>query len=709
MQPLSCLPAHPERGPCSCAQWRPFIETGDSDEVELDEPGRGSIYRQLLRQPSFKRFFIGQISSSLGDWVGLIAIVALVKRIYDDEFAIAAVLLARIGPTLLFSPIAGVLADRWDRKKTMVACDLARAGLILMLPFVEAVGRLLPILNPVVLLFVVSALLEMLTLAWQPAKDATVPDMVQNPKHFTHAYSLLLIAAYATFPLSGAIFGLLAKVSEFLGDTTGSAALGDNPELLAFLLDSATFLVSAALTLSLRIAPRPTKIEPLNLRATRQELVDGLRFLFAHEMIRPWVIGVGGTFAGIGTFMSMAPFFLSDVLGGGSGSFGLLVAAVGTGLGTGFLLAGPASQYFPKDIIFSSVVVAMGVSMVIFGSVSTLTTALLFASLSGVFAGFAYPCGYALIQEKLGPNLRGRGSAAINSVVRLAIVGASAVAPALVKLIDRASPGPVRVFDQSIDIRGIRVAMWIGGMLIVFAGIVTTKAIGARHQQRPAGRGMFLVFEGGDGSGKTTQMELLRQHLEARGHKVVVTCEPGGTEIGRKIRALLLDPANKALSDKAEALLYAADRAQHVDELIRPALHDGAIVICDRYIDSSIAYQGLVRGLGADQIRAISRWGTGGLFPDMVFLLDYEASLGLERAGGDPDRIEMEGVEFHRRVREAYRLLAERHANRFQIIDGSKSPQEVAAVVRRKVELMLAIREEQNPRIGAQAEANLTS
>lgn len=634
------------------------------------------------------------------------AIVALVKRIYDDEFAIAAVLLARIGPTLLLSPIAGVLADRWDRKKLMVTCDVARAGLILTLPFVEGVGRLIPILNPVVLLFVISAALETLTIAWQPAKDSTVPDMVTNRKHYTHAYSLLLMAAYATFPLSGVVFGLLAKFSEFLGEAIGLETFGNNPLLLAFILDSATFLVSAGMTLTLKIAPRPTKQEPLNLKAASREVVDGMKFLFGHEMIRPWVIGIGGAFAGIGTFMTMAPFFLSDVLGGGSGSFGLLVAAVGTGLGAGFIGAGPASQVVPKDVIFSSAVVGMGICTFIFGSVSTLTTALVFVSLCGVFAGLAYPSGYALIQEKLAPALRGRGSAAINSVVRLAIVGAAAIAPALVKLIDRASPGPVVIFDQSIDIRGIRVSMWIGGVLIVVAGVITTQAIGARRQQRSPGSGMFLVFEGGEGSGKTTQMELLRQHLEARGYKAMVTCEPGGTEIGRKLRDLLLDPANRELSDKAEALLYAADRAQHVDECIRPALDDGVIVICDRYIDSSIAYQGLVRGLGADQIRAISRWATGALFPDMVFLLDYEAALGLERAG-EPDRIEQEGLDFHRRVREAYRLLAERHASRFLIIDGSKSQQEVAEVVQAKVDQMLAAREETRE-VGAQAEAELT-
>ncbi len=633
--------------------------------------------------------------------------MALVKRIYDDEFAIAAVLLARLGPTLLFGPVAGVLADRWDRKKVMVFCDLVRAGLILTLPFVEMVGGAVPILNSVILLFVISALLEMLTLAWQPAKDSGVPDMVENPKHFTHAYSLLLIAAYATFPLSGAIFGLLAKVSDSLAGVTGITSFETNPELLAFILDSVTFLVSAALTLALHIPPKETKQERLNFKAARTDLVNGLRFLFGHQMIRPWVLGIGGTYAGIGTFMTMAPFFLSDVLGGGSGSFGLLVAAVGTGLGVGFIAAGPASQRFPKDIIFSTVVIGMGGCIIIFGSVSTLAASLVFASICGVFAGLAYPCGYALILEKLSADLRGRGSAAINSVVRLAIVGAAALAPAVVKIIDQAAPGPMTIFDQSVEIRGIRVAMWIGGLMILGAGVVTTKAIGVRRHQRPAGQGMFVVFEGGEGSGKTTQMELLRQHLTAQGHRVVVTAEPGGTPIGQKLRELLLDPASSALSDKAEALLYAADRAQHVDELIRPALAEGAIVICDRYIDSSIAYQGLVRGLGADQVRSISRWGTGALFPDVVFLLDYEASLGLERAGGKPDRIEQEGIEFHKQVREAYRLLADRHANRFSIIDASKTPQQIATEVSRKVDALLAAREEIE-QVEVQAEPTLT-
>ncbi|MGQ0679625.1 MAG: dTMP kinase [Actinomycetota bacterium] len=665
------------------------IKARERDEiaVELEETSTHSIYRQLLRQRSFRRFFIGQISSSLGDWVGLIAIVALVKRIYDDEFAIAAVLLARIGPALIFSPLAGVLADRWDRKKVMVFSDFARAGLVVVLPFVESIA-FRPLLSPVVLLFIVSALLEMLTLLWQPAKDSSVPDMVEDPKHYTHAYSLLLVAAYATFPLSGAIFGLLAKVSEWLGAADGFEELAINPEHLAFFLDSLTFMVSAFLTLTLHIASRPAKERPLDLRAAGEEMLAGLRFVAGHDMIRPWVIGIGGAFAGIGTFMSVAPFFLSDVLGGGPGSFGLLVAAVGSGLGLGFVAAGPAALRYPKDVIFSSAVIAMGLAIIGFGAVSTLVTALVLASLCGIFAGLAYPSGYALIQERLGPDLRGRASAAVNSVMRLAVVGAAAVAPVVIRLIDSASPGPVVILDQSFEILGIRVAMWIGGVLIAAAGLVTTRAIGVRRHVPSHGTGLFIVFEGGEGSGKSTQMELLRAHLSARGQDVVVTHEPGSTRIGVQLRRLLLDPASAGISDKAEALLYAADRAQHVDEVIRPALARGAVVLCDRYIDSSIAYQGLVRGLGADQVRAINRWGTGGLMPNKVFLLDFEAELGLERSG-ETDRIEKEGLSFHRKVREAYKLLAERQSSHFVIIDAGAAPQEVAAEVRRRVEPLL--------------------
>lgn len=646
-------------------------------------------YRELLKDGSFFRFFVGQVASSFGDWVGLLAILALVKRIYENEFAVAAVLFARLAPALFFGPLAGVMVDRWDRKKVMVWCDLARAGLILTLPFLGSISARLPILTPVLLLFVISALLEMLTLLWQPAKDSCVPEMVRDPRRYTHAYSLLLLAAYATFPLSGAAFGLLAQLSHFLGGALQATEFTINRELLALFFDSFTFLVSAGLTMTLRIAPREVQRRRLDPRVIWEELREGLSFLRQHKMISSWVIGIGGTFAGIGIFLSLAVFFVDRVLGGGSAGFGLLVTAVGSGLGAGFVSAGPAARVVPKDILFSSVVVGLGAALVGFGSTSTLPTALVFCSVCGLFGGLAYPTGYALVQENLSPELRGRATASVNSVIRLAVLSASAIGPALVRTIDLLGPRQVSLFgEELLDLRGVRVVMWLGGLTILGAGVYTIRAVKARRSLAMATPGVFLVFEGGEGAGKTTQIRLLAEFLQSQHRRVVLTREPGGTPFGSRIREILLDPSTSAISSKSEALLYAADRAQHVEKVILPSLASGAIVISDRYVDSSIAYQGAARGLGVEEISSLNRWATGGLIPDLVFFFDVEAEKGLERSGLT-DRMEQQGLEFHEKVREAYRLLAGRHSERFVVLDASSSPEAIAEEVLRRVAPLL--------------------
>ena len=190
-------------------------------------------------------------------------------------------------------------------------------------------------------------------------------------------------------------------------------------------------------------------------------------------------------------------------------------------------------------------------------------------------------------------------------------------------------------------------------------------------------RGYFVVFEGGEGAGKSTQMDALVRWMEARGEKVVTTREPGGTEIGARIRELLLDPNLQNMDPRTEALLYAADRAQHVAEVVRPMLERGDAVVSDRFVDSSLAYQGIARGLGLEQIYEISKWATGGLLPDLVFYLKLEAGSGLERTGNDPDRIERESGSFHETVASAYQRLAEEFPERFVVVEADRSPAEI--------------------------------
>lgn len=187
---------------------------------------------------------------------------------------------------------------------------------------------------------------------------------------------------------------------------------------------------------------------------------------------------------------------------------------------------------------------------------------------------------------------------------------------------------------------------------------------------------MFVTLEGLDGSGKTTQARLLGQRLAAAGVDVVLTREPGGTELGEQIRDLVLHGGHVA--PWAEAALYAAARAQHVEEVIRPALERGATVICDRYVDSSVAYQGIARGLGLDRVLELNLAAVEGLLPDVTVLLEIDAHDSAARMGGDLDRIEREGDAFHVRVADAYRALAALFPERYVVVDGRAAPERVA-------------------------------
>ncbi len=206
-------------------------------------------------------------------------------------------------------------------------------------------------------------------------------------------------------------------------------------------------------------------------------------------------------------------------------------------------------------------------------------------------------------------------------------------------------------------------------------------------------RGIFITFEGPDGSGETTQIRLLEKELLSRGERVVLTREPGGTPISEAIRRLLLDPANKEMDAVTEALLYAASRAQHVAEKIRPALEAGAIVLCDRFMDSSIAYQGYGRGLG-DDVRVINEFAVQGTLPDITFFMNLPAAAGKRRAEerADLDRLEREGTSFHEAVYEGYLQIARRCADRYVWIDASRSIEEIAARILREYDAYVLAR-----------------
>lgn len=197
--------------------------------------------------------------------------------------------------------------------------------------------------------------------------------------------------------------------------------------------------------------------------------------------------------------------------------------------------------------------------------------------------------------------------------------------------------------------------------------------------------GLFVAFEGGEGAGKSTQVRLLAEALTTQGHDVVTTYEPGDTPVGARLREILLGHDTGVLDPHTEALLYAADRAEHVAAVVRPAMARGAVCVTDRYIDSSIAYQGAGRTLDPVDIQRVSEWATQGLWPDLTVLLDIDPSIGLTRFSAPADRLEAEPLAFHQRVREHFLTLSRRSPDRYLVVDATAAVNDVSASVRNAV------------------------
>jgi dTMP kinase len=598
-----------------------------------------------------------------------VALVVLASDI-GGSIGVGAVMTARVLPGFFVGPLAGVFADRFDRKRTMVVADLARAGIIFSLPFVENLLYLL----------LASAVLESLTLIWGPAKDASLPYFVK-PGELTHANSLSLIAVYAPFPLGSVVFAFMATLATFLADHfVIFDGLQSRPEALALGVDSLTFLFSALMISSLTIPTTRTRIERLDLGQVKRDLVEGLRFVLKHKQVRPWLLGIAFTFTAAGAVFSLGVEFVDEVLGGGDRGFAFLVGFLATGMIIGLLAVGVIARRIQKDVLFSSSILLLGGGLIGLASVGSLNSAIPMVSALGFFGGAAYSTGYALMHETTADELRGRTFSAAYTVIRIGTLVGLGIFPFIAGFL-----GHYRLTSPlgTLDMPGSRITLWLAGAVASIGGIVSMRAIGARHDSAGIAeadepkRGYFVVFEGGDGSGKTTQMAALVRWLEARGADVVTTREPGGTEIGRRVRELLLDPGAREMDPRTEALLYAADRAQHVAEVIRPALEKGKIVVSDRFVDSSLAYQGVARDLGLQEVYDISTWATSGLMPDVVFFLSMESRLGLRRIDGDPDRLELESSSFHDRVGAAYLELARRYPDRFVVLDANRPQSEV--------------------------------
>lgn len=451
------------------------------DEV-IGEGERPSLHVRLFGSHAFFRLWLSQAISSLGDWLGFLAITILAARVGSGASgaggggaAVGLVMAARIVPGFFLSPVAGVLVDRLDRRKVMIVCDLGRAVVVAFLPFVDSVLGLV----------IISLLLEIGTLFFGPAKEASVPNLVP-PDRLASANSLSLAAAYGTFPLAALIFAMLAKISEWIGDIGAIDFLQTDQETLAFVVRIATFLVSAAVIWSLHLPSPERKSSATDANGERRidwaqtyhELREGWQFIFLTPVVRAVNLGLATGLIGGGMIVPLGSIFAENVLHAGPAGFGIFVTALGFGVAVGVLLVSVLQKRLPKERAFTFSMFGAGGSMFAAASMSSLALAFVLVFLLGMFAGAIYVIGFTLLHENVEDALRGRIFSALYTIVRLCLLIAFALGPFLSEVLNsisnRLTDGTrsVSILGGDLFVPGERLTLWLAATIILIAGTI---------------------------------------------------------------------------------------------------------------------------------------------------------------------------------------------------------------------------------------------
>ena len=638
------------------------------------------------------------VFSSLGDWLGLLATTALAQQLSGGSyttanFAIAGVFIARLLPAVFLGPIAGVIADRFDRRKLMVVADIIRAGLYISIPIVQTYFWL----------YTAMILVECVTLFWSPAKEASIPNLVGKEK-LESANQVSLLAAYGTAPVAAILFALLTLFATAI-ESLFPFSIGSSVEI-ALYANALSFLFAALTIWGLKEIPKGAAAKKAKDENIMKSLHDGWKSVSETKIVRGLVIGMIGAFSAAGAVIGLARTFVGG-LGGGDAAYGILFGAVFTGLAIGIAFGPKIFAQFSRRRLFGASLTTAGFFLVFLALIPNLVMAVFTVTILGAFSGITWVTGFTMLGLEVQDEVRGRTFAFVQSLIRITLVAVLAIAPLI------AAAFGVKTFqieNVTFNINGAQVTILIFGLLAALIGYISYRQM----RDRPTvslwsdisnalkgelgsitgepTKGIFIAFEGGEGTGKSTQSKMLKSWLESQGETVLLSREPGGTDLGQGLRKILLGHETGAISPRAEALLYAADRAHHVYSVIRPALTGGQVVISDRYFDSSIAYQGAGRVLSPSEVARISRWATESLFPTLTIIIDLPAEIGISRLL-NPDRLESEPLAFHERVRQEFLQIARLDPERYLVVDGTRSIDEIhAAIIARVGEIPALIR-----------------
>ncbi|MFI6409736.1 dTMP kinase [Streptomyces sp. NPDC050548] len=700
---------------------------------------RERAVRALLRRPQLKRLWSAQLVTGVGDTLALLVLVVLALQSAIAQgsfgggyrgvaFAVAAVFGARILATLLFGavllgPLTSLTAQDGplDRRWTMVGADGLRAALLIVAPlWIDWTPD-----NALALLLVTAFVVGVAERFWTVCRESAAPALLPAPPpegatvrplpdHMDALRRLSLRTSFVSIPLAAAALVVAALLNNLLG--TGVAWFAQHQAALGSYVAAGLFAASLSVLTALELPGirTPRARSPLEgLRRPRTGTgVDKGRT----GAIALLVVACAAVAGAISAAVAVSVLQAKD-LHGGPVTFGLLVLGLTGGVVVGIRTAPALLPTLSRRRLLTLAIAFTGIALLAAGLVPDLTTVLLIVALAGIGAGVAANTGHTLLDQEAEDYRRARTTEHLHAVVRVSVALGALIAPLVAALI-----GPHRLENGKFVFAHGGAAftlMLVGALLLPVAALVLAKVddrsgVPLRHDLRdallggddpdtvPATSGFFIALEGGDGAGKSTQAEALAEWIRGKGHEVVLTREPGATPVGKRLRSILLDVSSAGLSHRAEALLYAADRAEHVDTVVRPALERGAVVITDRYIDSSVAYQGAGRDLSPTEIARINRWATDGLVPHMTVLLDVDPETARERFTEAPDRLESEPAEFHARVRSGFLTLAAADPGRYLVVDAGQEPEAVTTVIRHRLDTVLPLSEAE---IKAQEEA----
>jgi len=647
--------------------------------------------RSVLAIPAFRRLWLVTAVSATGDWLSLLALSALATQLATgyqaQSFALGGVVATKLLPALVFGPLAGALADKFDRRRVMVTCDVLRCGLFLSIPLVGSLWWLL----------VATLLIEICALFWIPAKDASVPNLLRRPDQVETANQLALVMTYGVAVITAS--GLFTVISGL-----GSFLPGSTPEIstayVALVLNGLAYLLTAT-TVWFRIreisgrAPQRREAAPGLFALLR----DGARFVAGTPLVRGLVVGIVGAFTAGGVVIGSATLYAAS-LGGGNAAYGMLFIAVFVGLALGMGAAPRLAQRLPHNRLFGTAIVAAGGALVLVALAPHLVVAIAAVGLVGGCAGIAFLTGLTIIGAQVADEVRGRIVAFVQSIVRLTLLGSMALVPLLVGLV---SARTVVLLGYPFLIDGTRVVMLVGGLVAAVVGMLAYRQMDDRRTEpllpdllaalrrgvRRGGSGVLIAVEGATAAETAAQSERLVRALRDRGHDVVLA-GPG------QLRAGVRTPGSLS-GARAGALAEAAARADLVERVVRPALDAGAVVVADRFLASPLVQLGVAADrmraeLDARELESLAAFATGRLRPDVSVLLDRAPAAPPGDAAEETEAVPdpLPGEE-HVRVRRLLTRMAAAEPHRYVVVDADGTPADVADRVLAALLLVLPV------------------